>query len=67
MTTTDGIAIHHRNHRLRQPTNLHLHIEDTQTGYTLFIDIASTAFHMHIATRAEGVLDISKRLALRHF
>ena len=67
MSTTDGIAIDHRNDGFGQTTNLHLHIEDTQARHALFIDIATTTFDVHITARAEGVLDISERLTLRHF
>ena len=67
MTTTDGITIDHRDDRFGQTTDLHLHIEYTQTGHALIIDIATTTFHVHVTTRTEGMLDIGERLALRHF
>ena len=66
MSTTDGIAIHHRNDRFGQTTDLHLHIEHRETGHPLLIDIAATSLHVHVATRAEGMLHVVNGLALRH-
>ena len=56
MTTTYGIAIHHRYHRFGQSANLHLNIEYTQTGHTFLVHIASTSFHMHVTSRAERLV-----------
>ena len=67
MSPSDGIAVHHRNHRLGQPADLHLHIEHRETRHTLVVHIAASPFHMHVATRAESVLHVAQALALRHF
>ena len=66
MSATNGITIHHRNNRLGQATNLHLHIEHAQTGHTLFIYITSTTLYVHIATTAECMLYIGQSLTLGH-
>ena len=66
MAATDGITVHHRNHRLWQSAYLHLYIKHTQTWHAFFIDIAATPFHVHIATRAERVLHVGQRLTLRY-
>ena len=67
MAATDGIAVDHRNHGFGQTTDLHLYVEYTETRHTLFVDITATTFYVHIASRTEGVLDIRKRFAFRHF
>ena len=59
MSTNYRITIYHRDHGFGQTTDLHLHIEHTQTGHALVVDIAATALHMHIATRAEGMLHVA--------
>ena len=66
MSTTNGIAIHHSDDRLRETTDLHLHIEHRETRNALFIHIATTTLDMHITTRAESVLHICQCLTLRH-
>ena len=67
MTTSDGIAIHHRDDGFGQATDLHLYVEYTETGYSVFINIAATPLHVHVATRAEGMLHIRQGLTLRYF
>ena len=66
MTTSDGITIHHGDDRLGQTTDLHLHIEHTQTGHAIFINIATTTFYVHVSTRTKGMLYIGQSLSLRH-
>ena len=64
MTTTNGIAIHHGNNGFGQTTDLHLYVEYGETGHALLIDIAATAFHVHIATTAKSMLHFGQRLSL---
>ena len=66
MSATDSVTVHHGNDRLRQTTDLHLHVEHTQTGYTFLVHITASSLDVHIASRAEGVLHVIDRLALRH-
>ena len=66
MSATYGITVHHRNHGLGQSANLHLHIQHTQAGHTLFVYISSTTFHVHITTTAECMLHVSQSLTLGH-
>ena len=66
MTTTDGIAVDHRNDGLRQSAYLHLHVEHRETGHTLVVDITATTFHVHVATATERMLHVLQAFALRH-
>ena len=67
MSATDGIAVHHSDDWLWQSANLHLHIEHAQSGHALLVDVATMTFHMHVATRAEGMLHVFQLFAFRHF
>ena len=53
MTAADGIAVDHGNHGLGQAPYLHLHIQNTEAGHSLLVDISPTSFHVHVASRAE--------------
>ena len=66
MSTTDGIAIHHSNHRFWQTTDLHLNVKNRQTRYTLLIYIATSSFNMHVTSRTESMLYILQPLAFGH-
>ena len=66
VSSADGVAVDHCNDGLGQTADLHLHIQHAEPWNTLLVDIASMPLHVHVATRAEGMLDILQPLSLGH-
>ena len=56
MTAANGEAVNHSDDRLGQRANLLLHVKNVETWHTIVADIAATAFDVHVATRAEGLV-----------
>ena len=54
MTTADRIARHHRDDRLRQGSDLFLHIKDVQSRDAVIPDVTGMTAHFLIASRAKG-------------
>ena len=52
VSSSNGITVYHGNHRFGQGTYQFLHIEDVQSGYPVFADIAGCAFNILVATAA---------------
>ena len=66
MSAADGVAVDHGDDGLGQPAYLHLHVEHREPGHSLVVDVSAPALHVHVAARAEGVLDVLQPLALGH-
>ena len=54
MPSADGIAVNHRDNRLGQAPDLHLHVEHIQSGHTVRTYISAPALDVHVASGAES-------------
>ena len=59
MTATDGITVYHGDDWFWQAAYLHLHVEYVETWYSIGTHIATTAFHVHVASRTECLVACS--------
>ena len=53
VTAADRVARDHRDHRLRQPADLHLEIEHVEPADAVVVAVAVVAAHALVAARAE--------------
>ncbi len=59
LSSADGVAGHHRDHRFRKTANLDLQIEHVEPAYAVLADVSVVTPNSLVATRAEGEMTLA--------